>query len=140
MTITNKQKALLHVAKAKLGLDEDVYRLALFRLAGVTSSTELDQDGFDAVMGFFERNGFEPTRRTGPDYGDRPGFASRAQCELIRALWAEWSGRPDGAGLEAWLRRCFKVDSLRFLTAAEAPRAITALKAMKRRLRAAAAG
>ena len=134
MTLSNRQKALLHVAKTKLGLDDDLYRLALVRLAGVTSSTELDQDGFDAVMGFFEQCGFNPTRRTGPNYGARPGFASPAQCELIRALWQEWSGQPDAPGLDTWLRRTFKVDSLRFLTAADAPKAITALKAMKRRL------
>ncbi len=139
MKISKRQKALLHVAKTKLGWDDDLYRLALVRLAGVTSSTELDQEGFDAVMGFCERMGFDPIRRTGPDYGARPGFASRSQCELIRALWEEWAGAPDAPGLETWLRRTFKVDSLRFLTVADAPKAITALKAMKARQAAAAA-
>ncbi|WP_292953737.1 hypothetical protein [Paracoccus sp. (in: a-proteobacteria)] len=39
--------------------------------------------------------------------------------------------------MNRWLERCFKISSLRFLTAAAAPKAITALKAMKARSRAA---
>ena len=75
MTISKQQKALLHVAKGKLGLDDDLYRQALIRIAGVTSSTELDQAGFEAVMGFFEYCGFRPLGKGAPRYGNRPGMA-----------------------------------------------------------------
>lgn len=51
MTISKPQKTLLHVVKAKLGWDDDLYRQILVRISGATSSTELDQDGFAAVMG-----------------------------------------------------------------------------------------
>lgn len=132
MPITTK-KAVLHVAKAKLGLDDATYRTMLVQLGGVTSSTELDGAGFEAVMGFFEWRGFSPLKTTGPDYGRRPGMASFAQLELIRALWCEWSGAPVEGGLDTWLKGTFKVDSPRFLTADQARRAITALKAMKAR-------
>ena len=116
-----------------MGIADAEYRAALVHIAGVTSSTELDQDGFNAMMGFFEYLGFAPLTKTGPDYGVRPGMASFAQLELIRALWAEWSGVGVEDGLNTWLKRSFKVESLRFLKSADAGRVITALKAMKTR-------
>lgn len=135
MPITRNQIKLLHVAKGKLRLADADYRAILVHLAECTSSTELDRAGFEAVMGFFEYLGFKPQEKTGPDYGNRPGMASFAQLELIRSLWSEWSNGQDG--LNTWLKRTFKVDSLRFVTADMAPRIITALKAMKAHKRAA---
>jgi hypothetical protein len=131
MPLTNPQKAILHVAKADRKLSDAEYRAVLVHLAGVTSSTELDRAGFEAVMGFFEYLGFAPLRKSGPDYGTRPGMASFAQLEFIRSLWVEWSGAGESDGLTTWLARTFKVSSLRFLTAPDAAKAITALKAMK---------
>lgn len=62
-------------------------------------------------------------------------MASFAQLELIRQLWQEHTGfaYEGEAELEAWLLRCFKVSTLRFLTKAQAQKAITALIAMRRR-------
>lgn len=135
MTISPNQIKLLHVAKGKLGISEEAYRLALAHIAGVTSSTELDLAGFEAMMGFFEWMGFRPLASRGPSYGNRPGMASFAQIALIRALWHEYTHRAyAGEGeLSKWLERCFKVSSLRFLKAETAPKVITALKAMKGR-------
>ena len=133
MTISKSQKAILHVAKAKLALDDDTYRQALVRIAGVTSSTDLDQGGFEAVMGFFEYCGFRPLAKDAPRYGDRPGMASFAQLELIRELWREVHRARvcDDAALIGWLSKYFKVDSMRFLTQDAGRKAITALKAWK---------
>lgn len=135
MTISKQQKAILHVAKAKLGLDDDLYRQALVRIAGVTSSVDLDQDGFEAVMGFFGYCGFRPLSKGAPRYGNRPGMATYAQLELIRELWREvhHQAHCDDAALMGWLRKFFKVDSMRFLTTDGARKAITALKAWKSR-------
>ena len=134
MTITANQKKLLHVAKAKLRLDDEMYRTTLLQIAGVTSSADLDRDGFEAIMGFFEYRGFRPLVARGPSYGKRPGMASFAQLDLIRALWAEYT-RGDGTedSLNTWLERCFKVSSLRFVTAPAGQKIITALMSMKRR-------
>lgn len=134
MTISKKQKAILHVARHKLGLSDDTYRLALAKIASVTSSNDLDQEGFEAVMGFFEHCGFRPLIADGPSFGHRPGFASPAQVELIRSLWKEYTRGAAGEDeLNKWLLRCFKVSSLRFLKKEVAPKTITALKAMRSR-------
>jgi hypothetical protein len=135
MTISAKQKSILHVAKGKLGLDDDTYRLALVKIAGVTSSTDLTSEGFNAVMGFFEHCGFRPLVAEGVSYGNRPGFASQAQLELIRSLWMELhhAATLDEAALNGWLLKWFKVSSLRFVKAENAPKVITALKLWKRR-------
>ena len=53
MTISNKQKAVLHVAKSKLKLTDAQYRSALVQIAVATSPVDLDQGGFEAMMGFF---------------------------------------------------------------------------------------
>lgn len=74
MPINKKQIALMHIAKAKANLTDAEYRTALVEIAGVTSSTELDQSGFTAMMGFFEYMGFAPLTANGADYGRRSGM------------------------------------------------------------------
>lgn len=39
MTLSNKQKAILHIAKGKLGLTDADYRAGLIHIAGVISSS-----------------------------------------------------------------------------------------------------
>lgn len=135
MPISKRQLAFLHVGKSKLGLTDETFRLALAQIGGVTSSKDLDRDGFDAMIGFFEYLDFTPTGAKGKSYGTRPGMASFAQIELIRALWNEYTRFSyQGEGeLNTWLEHYWKISSLRFLTAAQAPKVITALKAMKSR-------
>lgn len=134
MTVSRNQIALLHVAKAKLGLSDPEYRTVLVHLAGVTTSKELDTTGFEAVLGFFQYMGFAPLSARGANYGTRRGMASFAQIELIRTLWQEYTGGQAGEEeLTKWLERCWKISSMRFLKAETAPKVITALKAMKSR-------
>lgn len=137
MTISRQQKAILHVAKTKLGWDDDCYRLALVRIAGVTTSKDLDQDGFEATMGFAEYCGFRPLAKGAPRYGNRPGMATFAQLELIRELWRELHDQAtcDDEALTGWLLKYHKVSSMRFLTLDVARKVIVALKAWKARPR-----
>ncbi len=135
MSLSRNQQKLLHVAVQKLGWTDGMYRTALAQIAGVTSSTDMDQDAFDAFMGFLAYSGFRPLEAKGPDFGKRPGMASFPQMELIRVLWKEYT-RFAYAGedeLNKWLTGTFKVSALRFVTAPMAGRIITALKAMKAR-------
>ena len=135
MPITNPQKALLHVIKTKLGWDEDLYRQILVRIAGVTGSTELEREGFDALMGFADYCGFRPMAKGAPRYGNRPGMATFAQLELIRELWRELHHQSecDDDALTGWLAKYHKVDHMRFLTLEGARNAIVGLKARKAR-------
>lgn len=134
MPISRNQLRLLWVAKGKLDLSDTAFRSAVAQIGGVASTKELDRDGFDALMGYFEYLGFAPRRAKGPNYGQRPGMASFAQLELIRTLWDEYTrGRAGEDELAKWLERCWKVSNLRFLRAETAPKVITALKAMKAR-------
>ena len=135
MCLTVPQKRIIHVAKAKLGLSDDDYRAALVRIAGVTSSNELDREGFEAVMGYFDYCGFRPLESGAPRYGNRPGMATFAQIELIRELWRELhcTTACDDSALCGWMRKYHKIDSLRFLTMDGARKVITALKAWKTR-------
>ena len=134
MTMTNKQLAILHVAKAKLKLPDAVYRSALVQIVGIESAKDLDQAGFEAMMGYLEYAGFRPLQPNGEDYGHRPGMATFAQLELIRTLWREYTrGVGDADSLNKWIAHSFKVTSLRFLRMHDARKAIVALKSMKAR-------
>lgn len=116
MAITANQLKLIWVAKSKLQMHDDVFRSALVQIGGVASTKELDKEGFEALMGFFEFCGFGPGQTTGPNYGDRPGMASFAQIELIRAMWQEYTrDTATKESLNAWLERYWKISSLRFL-------------------------
>ncbi len=58
MPIGRKKKALVHIAKEDLHLDEESYRRILKGVAGVESSIQLTQEGFEKVMKRFQEMGF----------------------------------------------------------------------------------
>jgi hypothetical protein len=121
---------LIHVARRRLGMEEEDYRLLLIRAAGVDSASKLSLAGFHAVMEEFVRLGFT-SDRTARNFGRRPGMATPGQVDSIRRLWAEFTG---GTGTDAtlgeWLNRTWRISALRFLPAELAPRVIIALRAM----------
>jgi hypothetical protein len=59
MTIGRKKKALIHIAKEDLHLDEESYREILKAVAGVESATRLTTGGFEKVMKRFQEMGFK---------------------------------------------------------------------------------
>ncbi len=133
MALTRKQTALLHVAKARLGMDDAAYREILRQEAGVDSSTRLDADGFEAVLARFQALGFEPPARAA-GFGRRLNMASDRQVAYIRDLWSEYTdGEGDDASLGKWLEHTVKVSDIRFVGYRQASRAITGLLAMRRK-------
>ena len=58
MRIGAKEKALIHVAKSQLGLDDDRYRDLLRSTCGVESSKNLDVKQLDKLMQRFKDLGF----------------------------------------------------------------------------------
>ncbi len=59
MPIGRKKKAIVHIAKQNLHLDEETYRQILKGVAGVESSTQLTEAGFEKVMRRFQEMGFK---------------------------------------------------------------------------------
>lgn len=136
--IGNRQKALIHVAKAKLGLTEEVYRDILQIHGGVMSSRDLDWSGYRRVKRHLVSLGFiGPQSRHGGTVPQqekkRPGFASPRQIRMIQGLWADLSYAPPAkrqAALREFMHKRFGVSDLRFLTETGAANVINALLAM----------
>ena len=59
MPIGRKKKAIVHIAKEDLRLDEESYRQILKGVAGVESATQLTEEGFEKVMRRFQEMGFK---------------------------------------------------------------------------------
>jgi hypothetical protein len=59
VVIGRKKKALVHIAKENLHLDEESYRQILKGVAGVGSAAELTREGFEKVMKRFQDMGFK---------------------------------------------------------------------------------
>lgn len=57
--IGRKKKALVHIAKEDLHLDEDAYRQILKGVAGVGSAKDLTEEGFERMMRRFQEMGFK---------------------------------------------------------------------------------
>ena len=57
--IGRKKKAVVHIAKENLHLDEESYRQILKGVAGVESAAQLTQAGFEKVMRRFQEMGFK---------------------------------------------------------------------------------
>ncbi|OGP63446.1 MAG: hypothetical protein A2170_14860 [Deltaproteobacteria bacterium RBG_13_53_10] len=58
MAIGRKKKALVHIAKNDLNLDDATYQQILKGVAGVGSAAELTREGFERVMDRFQEMGF----------------------------------------------------------------------------------
>lgn len=146
MLVDRKKFAVLHIGKTRLGIVDADWRALLGRVAGVTSSRDLDDSGFVAVMSELERLGFRSTA-SAKNFGgvDRHfSMATPAQLHKIRALAAEFFDRAQNEeegdkSLETWLRNRFGVGGLRMLDGARAQQVIGALVNMTQRKRAGAA-
>lgn len=59
MSIGPKKKAVIHIAKETLHLDDESYHQILKGVAGVESSAQLTREGFEKVMARFHGMGFK---------------------------------------------------------------------------------
>lgn len=125
--------SLVKIAQKRLGMEDESYRALLQRVAGVSSSTALDETRFTAVMAEFERLGFESTANQERRLeAQRAGtHATYQQRKKIQAMWNKWKGRADAAGLNRWLSSHFHVDNVRFLTRDKVAKVIKALANFK---------
>lgn len=135
MSITKGRTAVIHVAKHQLHMAEEDYRALLARAAGVSSSAQLDELGFERVMAEFERLGFRSVKSRS-QAGRRAGMASPAQLGRINGLWKAYSGSDDDLRLGRWLERHFHVSHSRFLESGRAGKCIAVLEKMAAHARA----
>ncbi len=135
--INNKQKAILHIAKAQLGLSEVEYREILKSHGGAESSVHLSDFGFDKVMRFFEKLGFK--KKKGARRFDRltaggaplPEYASEGQRKVIYHLMEDLGWWP--ARLYGFIRKMTGKENPEELSGKAAQRVIEGMKAMRDR-------
>ncbi|MGO7870581.1 phage protein GemA/Gp16 family protein [Rhizobium leguminosarum] len=128
--------AAIHVAKRRVGLDEDTYRSKLTLIAGKQSAKDMAEEERQKVLTDFRNDGFaaDPAAHRGDGRQELSGkFAQKLQ-----ALWiAAWNlgivrDRDDKA-LVAFVKRQTGIDHTRFLVYQDdAKRAIEALKGYSR--------
>jgi len=127
MPISKAKKGVIHVAKAQLHMADEDYRAMLGRVAGVRSSTELDEGGFVRVMAELERLGFRDVKR--PIQAERPeSMATATQIGRIRGLWKDFSTADDDLALGRWLEKRFHISNVRFLDARTGAKVIAVLE------------
>ncbi len=121
----------IHIARRDLGLDDDVYRSILARVAGVRSSKELTPRQIGRVLAEFERLGWEPkpsaksaAKRTGRA-APSPSEARQALVGKIEAQLAE-AGRP-WEYADGMARRMFKVERVEWCDPDQLRRLVAAL-------------
>lgn len=132
MPLGPKKVAVIQVARQQLGMAEDDYRAMLRTIGGVSSSKELDETAFEAVMVHLSRLGFRSdwNRR---NFGYRPDMATPRQVAFIRNLWGTFTdGKGTDETLGKWLEAKFGISAVRFVPSDKAQKVIGALQAMTR--------
>jgi len=137
--IGNKEKAILHVAKSQLGMDEETYR-AMLADVGVASSKDLTQAQFDEVMRRMQAGGFRVVHKSARKSGmhrqpprDRDEMIGKIEA-ILADLKLPWS-YADGIA-----RQMFRVEKLRFCSSDQTYKVMQALIVYQRRQEAASAG
>ena len=87
--INRKKIALVHVAKAKLGLDDEEYRDMLINVCNVHSAKDLTETSFNRLMRYLEAVGFKSSNYKMPNITKYQEWRLR---ELEKTLG--WKGNP----------------------------------------------
>jgi hypothetical protein len=130
-TAENKRKKLIqliHVGKAKLGMDDTAYRAFLTGHCGRNSAAKMTIRQLERVLKVMRNNGFDqsPNRVTPLEKGK----ATLDQLEYIKGMWAVCARNKSDAALAAFVKRVGGVDALRFLNVELAQKVILALREM----------
>lgn len=122
--------AIMHIAKAQLGLTEDEYRDTLERETGKRSAKDMSEVERKKVVAAFRRAGFTPRQKR--------KSAAKGYVRLLFALWRSCAGKgviKDGSrqALRAFVEKRAGVSDPEFLTYDQASPLIEALKKMEAR-------
>ncbi len=132
--IGNREKSLIHVAKAQLGMTEEAYRDMLSSV-GVSSSKELDQAGFDEIMTRLRAAGFRPEHKSARKSGmhREPAPEKKPMISKIGAILAEL-GLP-WSYADSIARNMFGADRLAWCDSEQTHKILQALIIHQRRKR-----
>jgi len=135
--------ARIHVAKARLGLDDATYRQVLVGLAGVDSAADLDARGRARVLAAMREWGGLGRRAPDPEAARRKarqGPSRNAHAGKLRSVWRRMhaagivhDGSPEA--LEHFVAHRTGVVGIGRLTGVQAAHVIAALKAWEKRAR-----
>jgi len=119
---------LVHVGKAKLGMDNEAYRAFLAAVCGRDSAAKMTARELEYVLKAMRDSGFgRAPNRVKPE---EKGGATLAQLEYIKGMWAKCARNKSEKALLAFVDRIAHVKALRFLTVNTARDVILALREM----------
>ena len=142
-----RELALIHLAKATLGLTRDDYEHVLLTVTGKTSAADLDAAGRDKLLRHFKAKGFVVKAKAG---AARAKSIRAPQIGKLHAMWYALSDvdavvRPASSeacsrAVEAWAKEQLAthelgpLDALRFATGAQLGKLIESMKGWMERV------
>ncbi len=127
MSIDNKKKAVIHIAKQQLAMTDVEYRAVLSRV-GASSSVELTAASFTRVMAHFEKMGFKSKpgqkRTRGRFDPQSPSTKNRLMSKINAQLLDMDLGWSYADGIS---KRMFKIDLVEFCDAKRLQKIVAAL-------------
>jgi len=139
--MSRNYKALIHIGKKELGLDDDLYRDILWDLTRKRSTAEMEERELALVLRYLEEKGFKPRYSTRPqaaprrkydDLGRRPGeMAAPRQLRMLEAIWRDVARTPTDAAFRNFLQARFGIGDVRWIPADK----VTPIKAALERMR-----
>lgn len=126
---TQETHKLVHVGKAKVGMDDATYRVFLQGVCGKDSAAAMTERELNRVLGGMRKLGFASIPklvRTEEQAG-----ATLAQLEYIKGMWRTCARNKSDAALGVFVNRIVGVKALRFLTVKTAQKVILALQDME---------
>lgn len=124
--LSRKQTAVIHVAKGKIGMDEEEYR-ALLSAYGVESSVHLNDQSFHDIMKYFEKLGFKSKFAEKA----KPPESKTRLMSKIYAIRSAMNLTEDY--IDAIARRMYRVDSYKWLDASQLHKLVAALSYHQRK-------
>lgn len=122
MTTRKSLIAMVHIAKARMGMDEETYRAWLEKQTGQRSSAALTVAQLLELVKTLRTGGHleEPPVSAGVIAGKGANRPTQAQWKTARGLVKKigLDGELDGEAFATFVKRIVKVDSPRFLTKA----------------------
>ena len=123
---------LIHIGKAKLGMNQDSYGAFLFGLTGKFSCADLNEYDLNRVLSCMRQAGFRIQQQRGakrlPVAPSDVAYASPRQVYYIKGLWDLASRNPTETALRHFIHRITGVDDLRFIPKEKVQAVILAIK------------